>query len=216
MAHQHQSLRFALIICAIGGMLDAYSYMNASVFAGAQTGNVVILTVHLAERDWITAGRTAVPILSYALGSALGAALMLPHCKRLIPRPARATLVIEIIFLVLASLPPIADVPISLTVVLGMTAGLQMAIFSKTGPWGYSSTVMTSNITKLMTGIVDIIGGYKANERSQAAVYASILLTFAASALTTGLVHQYVGVGVLWFAAVVLLLTLSWLVYSER
>ena len=40
------------VICA-GGLMDAYSYLTrGNVFATGQTGNVVLLAIHLAQLDW--------------------------------------------------------------------------------------------------------------------------------------------------------------------
>lgn len=47
------SFRIGAILAAVGGFLDAYTYLaRGQVFANAQTGNIVLLGVHLSEGDF--------------------------------------------------------------------------------------------------------------------------------------------------------------------
>ena len=48
-----ESLRIGLILAAAGGFLDAYTYISrGGVFANAQTGNIVLLGVNAADKQW--------------------------------------------------------------------------------------------------------------------------------------------------------------------
>ena len=53
MKHDYQrseSFRAAAVLALAGGFLDAYTYLcRGQVFANAQTGNMVLLAVRLAE-----------------------------------------------------------------------------------------------------------------------------------------------------------------------
>ena len=52
-----------------GGFLDAYTYLvRGGVFANAQTGNLVLLAIRLAEGDLTALPRYLPPILAFALG----------------------------------------------------------------------------------------------------------------------------------------------------
>ena len=52
-----------------GGFLDAYTYFTrGGVFSNAQTGNLVLLAIRLAEGDMTALPRYLPPILAFALG----------------------------------------------------------------------------------------------------------------------------------------------------
>ena len=47
------SFRIGAMLAVVGGFLDAYTYLaRGQVFANAQTGNIVLLGVHLSEGDF--------------------------------------------------------------------------------------------------------------------------------------------------------------------
>ena len=45
-----ESLLIGTLLAVSGGLMDAYSYLfRGQVFANAQTGNILLLSVHLAQ-----------------------------------------------------------------------------------------------------------------------------------------------------------------------
>ena len=49
----HETFRVAALLAVVGGVLDAYTYiLRGGVFANAQTGNIVLLGVHVADGDY--------------------------------------------------------------------------------------------------------------------------------------------------------------------
>ena len=47
------SYLIAMLLAIVGGFLDAYTYVaRGGVFANAQTGNIVLFGLHLAEKKW--------------------------------------------------------------------------------------------------------------------------------------------------------------------
>ena len=48
-----ESFRLATILALTGGFMDAYSYlMRGGVFANAETGNIVLMGISLAQGEW--------------------------------------------------------------------------------------------------------------------------------------------------------------------
>ena len=63
------SFRIASLLAIVGGFLDAYTYVaRGGVFANAQTGNIVLFGLHIAEGSWRTAVSYFIPILAFVLG----------------------------------------------------------------------------------------------------------------------------------------------------
>lgn len=193
MKRMEESLGFAMALALVGGFLDGYSFLTAGgVFAGAQTGNTVLLAVGLATADWSAALRYLLPILAFSGGSAAGAALRLQSVRRLVRSPVKATLALEIILIAAVAAPPLARAPIVVTLLLSFAAGLQMATFSKVRGLSYSTTVTTSNYTKWISAVVGQLPGGESSSRPRSIVFTGVLLAFLAGAVGSGL-------GVLWW-----------------
>ena len=70
-AHFQTSETFLLsaVLALSGGFQDAYTYnVRDEVFSNAQTGNIVLMSQHLMEGDWMTALHYLFPLLAFALG----------------------------------------------------------------------------------------------------------------------------------------------------
>ena len=64
-----KSFAVGALLAVAGGFTDAYSYLiRGGVFANAQTGNIVLMAVSLANKDFSRAVSYLIPILSFALG----------------------------------------------------------------------------------------------------------------------------------------------------
>ncbi len=64
-----EALGFGMLMAAIGGFMDAYSYIvHGNVFATGQTGNFVLAALRLAEQDFMGMGHAMVPIAAFWIG----------------------------------------------------------------------------------------------------------------------------------------------------
>ena len=96
----HQTLKVGMMLAVVGGFLDAYTYLlEGHVFANAQTGNIVLLFILLAEGNWLESLYYLAPIVSYFIGILVTEAIR-KHYKAIGPGIWRMRmLVIEIILL---------------------------------------------------------------------------------------------------------------------
>ena len=66
-----ESLTVGALLALSGGYMDAYSYLAREyVFANAQTGNVLLLGVHLSKGEWNEGLAYLCPILAFVVGIA--------------------------------------------------------------------------------------------------------------------------------------------------
>ena len=66
-----ESLLIGTLLAVSGGLMDAYSYLfRGQVFANAQTGNILLLSVHLAQQEWRLALQYACPVIAFSIGIA--------------------------------------------------------------------------------------------------------------------------------------------------
>ncbi len=72
----HETLPIGILLTAVGGFLEAYTYLlRGGVFCNAQTGNIVLLALALAKK--ILRKRCIIPCLFSHLLSAYGCPLSL-------------------------------------------------------------------------------------------------------------------------------------------
>lgn len=132
------SVRLGVLLAIVGGGLDAYTYVGrGGVFANAQTGNVVLLGVAAAGRQWSVALRHIPPIIAFVLGVLVAESLKRPRVAARVRWPARAALVLEILVLSCVGLLPSGT---AATVLVAFTASLQVATFRKLVDTAYSTT----------------------------------------------------------------------------
>jgi len=64
-----ESLSMGILLAITGGFLDAYTFIcRGEVFANAQTGNIVLLGLNLAKKNWEMAFRYFIPVLAFVFG----------------------------------------------------------------------------------------------------------------------------------------------------
>ena len=67
-----ESIKLGVLLSLSGGFMDAYSYIErGKVFANAQTGNMLLLGVNIAEGHYSLIIHYLFPILAFVIGIAL-------------------------------------------------------------------------------------------------------------------------------------------------
>lgn len=64
-----ESIELGVLLALSGGLMDAYSYLaRGKVFANAQTGNMLLFGVNLANGNMYQASHYLCPVLAFGLG----------------------------------------------------------------------------------------------------------------------------------------------------
>ncbi|MDZ5000680.1 DUF1275 domain-containing protein, partial [Clostridium perfringens] len=64
-----ESLRLGILLAAVGGFLDAYTFIcRGGVFANAETGNIVLVALGITKRNYKDVFMAALPILAFVAG----------------------------------------------------------------------------------------------------------------------------------------------------
>ena len=64
-----ESFPVGVLLAISGGLMDAYSYLyRGHVFANAQTGNVLMFSIHLSKGEWMSSLHYALPIIAFLSG----------------------------------------------------------------------------------------------------------------------------------------------------
>lgn len=180
-----------ILLALTGGCLDAYTYLlRGGVFANAQTGNIVLLGVNLARRDWSRAGYYLVPILTFAAGVLItelvraryqyGAAL---HWRQIV-------LCGEIAALLLVAFLPLGPADMLANVLVSFVCALQVQSFRKVDGNSMATTMCTGN---LRSGTELLCRYWRTGDRAllrKSMEYYGIILSFVAGAAVGGLLSM--------------------------
>lgn len=184
------SLTVGLLLALAGGILDSYSYLNrGQVFATAETGNLVLLGINLAQGHFSQSIRYLLPILAFAAGVLatellrhhLGAQAGRLHWRQPILLAECAVLVL-VAFLPQGSLDPLANILIS------FTSAVQMESFRKFRGCSCATTMCTGNLRSGTEHLFRrLITPENTGSGSTAMLYYGLILAFVSGAVLSGL-----------------------------
>ena len=140
------SLAVGILLALAGGFMDAYSYMaRGHVFANAQTGNILLFAVAISEGRPADSLRYLLPVVSFALGIALAAAMRtrFGHMSRLHWR--QLTLLVEILILLGVSFFP-AGQHLWANSLTSLACGIQVQAFRKVNGYAFASTMCIGDL----------------------------------------------------------------------
>jgi uncharacterized membrane protein YoaK (UPF0700 family) len=170
------TLAAGALLSAIGGFLDAYTYVgHGMVFANAQSGNVLLAALAIVNAQWSLAIRHIPPIIALFVGTFFVRAVQLIS-PRLGLRSATVCLAVEaLVLLGNAALP--ADINDYLsTVSISFAAALQWSAFANIEGWTYTSIAATGNLRQLAdsiftlsVGVAPVVGAFATHTMGNAA-----------------------------------------------
>lgn len=191
---------------AVAGSLDANLFMTrGGVFGTAQSGNIVIAGVRLADEQWSGALLNLYPVLAFAVAAGVVESLLavsrLEWFRRNVAEAAIATS--AVVVLVVGALP--AGVPDEVaTVAIGAVAAFQLTAFRKVVDLPFATTMSTGNLRSLAASVVEVA---KTRERPAVArmrAYGLVIAGFAAGAVLCGQLTTRFDTRAIWLAAVFL------------
>lgn len=139
------------LLTIVGGYFDAYTYIaRGKVFANAQTGNIVLMGINLAEGDFIKAVSYLIPVLAFVLG--IFTAEMIHKTEKRLPIHWRQTIIaLEIITVVAVAFLPTDGKgldPYNMTanVIISYVCSLQVQTFRRIHGITCATTMCTGNL----------------------------------------------------------------------
>jgi uncharacterized membrane protein YoaK (UPF0700 family) len=159
----------ASILVIVAGYADAVGFLAFGAFAGAMTGNTVLLGIALAGKDFNAAVQSAIIITSFLVG--VGASAIL--ARKL---PLAAIFALEAIAIVAAALVgPLVAAP-----ALAYAMGLQNATMTRFAGASLNTAFLTGNLQKMMQGFLGRFTGSTQSAKSEVAESAMIVGLWAA------------------------------------
>ena len=135
------------LLAVAGGFLDAYTYLcRGEVFANAQTGNMVLLAIHLAQREWARAGYYLLPIMAFFAGVLVAEGIKGRHRGGGVFHWRHVSLGVEIAVLTLASFVPQGRWNPAVNILVSFVCAVQVETFRKVRGNPFASTMCTGNL----------------------------------------------------------------------
>lgn len=210
-----EAFRTVLFLSLSGGLQDAYTYLGrGSVFANAQTGNIVFMGQALFTGDWARFLHYLVPVMAFALGVA-AAELIRVFCKeghRLHWR--QLVLLVEILLLFCVGfLPDALNLPGNALV--SFACAMQVQAFRKVHGYPFASTMCIGN---LRSGMDSLVTGLRLHDRgalNKAAHYFAVIVLFALGAGLGAQCMNAFGLRTIWISCGLLCISLCLMFRKE-
>jgi len=183
------------LLSGIGGFLDAYTYIgHGMVFANAQSGNVLLAALALANAQWSLAIRHIPPIIALFVGTFFVRAVQLVG-PRLKLRAASVCLAVESLVLLINAALPVNMNDYLTTVSISFAAALQWSAFANIEGWTYTSIAVSGNLRQLADALFPLtIGAVPvASTSRRTRAFAAICTGFAVGAVIGALATRSMG-----------------------
>ncbi|WP_160718723.1 YoaK family protein [Bacillus sp. USDA818B3_A] len=199
------SIYLGVLLAIVGGFLDAYTFISRDgVFANAQTGNMVLLAVKAANKDWSASLHFIPPIMAFIMGVLVSEMVKIPHLRDVLHSYRRSILILECLVLITVGLLPKSVPNIVVTVCIAFVSSLQISTFNKIDKWAYNSTMTTGNLRTATQAAYLAIKEHNPEARKQFKEFFVIILSFIFGALAGTFSTTYIGNSSIYIAGGVL------------
>lgn len=164
-----ETFRLGALLAMVGGFLDAYSYVTrGQVFATAETGNIVLMGLNLAQGNGPRALRYLLPISVYALGILVAKWIHEEHTAREISllHWRQIIIVLEAVVLLGVTFIPQSDGwNLVANGMIAFVSSMQVQSFRRLRGGAFATTMCTGN---LRSGVDTLYRAMRSHDRSQA------------------------------------------------
>ena len=158
-----ESFLTAAFLSLSGGLQDAYTYIyRGHVFANAQTGNIVLLSQSIAERNWTQTLEYLIPLSFFAFGIAAAELLRFRYQSTTRIHWRQLVLLFEIaILFAVGFMPETCD--LIANGIVSFACAMQVQTFRKVKGYSFASTMCIGN---LRSGMESLCAYWKTQNRT--------------------------------------------------
>lgn len=201
-----ESVKFGIILATVGGFLDAYTFITrGGVFANAQTGNIVMLSMKLASGKFSYAFMYLLPILAFING-----VIIVEYIKKCSIRFAELKwqyiiLTIEIVILIIVGFIPKRVPDMYVNIIISFVASMQTSSFRKLVDSPYATTMSTGNLRSATQFIYTAFSEKNDKAMIKAKRYITIIIAFCIGGFIGAIATKIIGIKSVWISAMILL-----------
>ncbi len=199
-----------------GGLQDAYSYcVRGKVFANAQTGNIVLMSRHFFDGDWLAGLKYLIPLAAFACG-VFAAEQISARCRGFRALHWRQLVLAgEIVLLAAAGFVPHAADPLA-NALVSFSCAMQVQAFRKVNGRAYASTMCIGN---LRSGTAALSAYCRTGSRERlcdAGQYFGVILLFALGAGGGAALAAWWGARTIWCSCALLAVSFALMFLQEE
>lgn len=176
-----ESIGLGILLAISGGFMDAYSYLErGQVFANAQTGNMLLFGVNLAEGNFSATLNYLFPVLAFALGIFLAEIIHVrkPHLLHW----RQSAVLLESVILASVSFFP-AGLNLPANALTSFACGIQVECFRKIHGRGIATTMCIGNLRSGTENLHRFLHTRKATALRNTLLYYGVILFFIIGAV---------------------------------
>ena len=208
-----ESIELGIILALVGGFMDVYSYMGRDgVFANAQTGNILLVGVHLSQGDLSLALRYFLPVLCFSIGIMLSDLVHERFSSAMHWR--QLTVLVEAIILLGVALLP-AEYNMLANGFTSLACGMQVESFRKIHGRGVATTMCIGNLRSALQNVDDYIITRERGFLVNGLLYFGVIAVFVFGAVLGNWCLERFGLSAIGVCSV-LLLAAFFLMFSDR
>lgn len=203
-----EAFRTVLFLSLSGGLQDAYTYLGrGSVFANAQTGNIVFMGQSFFTGDWARFLHYLVPVLAFALGVAAAELIRVFFRQENRLHWRQMVLLVEILLLFGVGFLP-ETLNLGANALVSFACAMQVQAFRKVHGYPFASTMCIGN---LRSGMDSLVTGLRLHDKKALGKAGHYFVVIALFALGAGLGAQcmaLLGLRTIWLSCALLCVSL--------
>ncbi len=200
-----ESFTLGIILAIAGGFWDTYTYiLRGGVFANAETGNIVLMGINLAERNFKQAFSYFIPIFAFACGVFIIGIIRRQFKKISAFHWRNIIITIEILIIFTVGFMP-ESLNHIVNVMVAFVCAMQVATFKKVRSCPCATTMCTGNLRSCTENLFGYINTKDKEYLKKAIVYFCVIIFFILGAILGAICSKSLGIKSIWITCVLLL-----------
>ena len=188
----HEQLIFCLLLTAVGGFFDAYTFVNCDgIFANAQTGNLIFVGIDLVEGNFSEVLHYSIPILSFVIGVLVSKFIETKYKELSIFKHIYMLLLTQIVALIIISIKhKYFGVDIR-PIVISFICAIQFDGFRKVNNLVFASVFCTGNLRSMSEHLYKYFVLKKKESKIPFLIYLSVITVFLSGVILGAAMSKY-------------------------
>lgn len=189
-----ESMKVGILLALAGGFFDIYSYVaRGKVFANAQTGNMVLLGLKIAEGDLKGVIYYAVPIMSFVAGIILAEVIRNRYKENTNIHWRQIVLIVEMLVVFAVMFIPRGQPDLIVNAAISFVCSVQVQSFRKLKGSGFATTMCTGNLRSATDALFNYRKTKDRTMLKKSIDYYIIIGVFILGAIAGGILTKAVG-----------------------
>lgn len=203
------------LLALSGGFMDSYSYIfRNKVFANAQTGNIILLSINLAEHNFSKAFNYFLPVIAFTIGIVLADFLKYFSNKYRL-HWIQISIIIEIVVLSFVAFIP-TELNLIANSLTSFACGIQVESFRKIHSHPIATTMCIGNLRSGTENLYNYLINHDKLSLSKSLLYYGIIIVFAIGAVLGNFFINIFKAKAIFFSCFVLFVAFILMFFEER